>query len=398
MTFSGDHIAGDITDVTQIGQVIAEYGVQDVWLHFILPASDFSYLVAEVPAKQVRYIHQTLPFIIEESLAEDIEEMHLVVGERLSPQNFPVFVARKQVMSDWYESAGNIQIPLYGLYLDATLVQSDSHDIAVLFDGDDVLVYGHGITCVRTLVPNLVTHLELLSSNRSDSMSLLVFINDDVREDHSVVLAQLEHLDNISCEVETFSASPFELLSSSFMAGQDSVNLCSKEFPGSQQSKATGISKWLPLAAVVLLGFLIQIGFDLAEAHLHQRQAEQYRQQSAAIYKNLFPNERIVASPRRQLEGKLRNAGNSSLDGSFLAMLGEAGYQLSRHPQKSRMTLNNMQYSEQRRQLAMEVSAPSLEDLDTFKQSISQSGYQVSIGSAIREENAVRGKLTVQGG
>lgn len=96
------------------------------------------------------------------------------------------------------------------------------------------------------------------------------------------------------------------------------------------------------------------------------------------------------------MEGKLVNATDAVGEASFLAMLGEAGFRLSQQPNKDRMRFNNIQFSEQRGELAIEVSAPALSDLDRFKQALGQEGYQVTIGSAVREENSVRGRITMR--
>jgi len=395
-TFGGERIAGEISAISQIHQLLSQYDVKDVWLYFIVPASDFSFLTAEVPAKQVRFIGQTLPFVVEDAIAEDIEAMHLVIGEKISPQKFPVLVSRKETMDRWYQAARHFELPLHGLFVDAELVNSDFYDIAVLIDAEDALVCSAGLSCIRTQLNNLVTYLGLLDSQASVPLTMQVLVNNEHQGQHSVLLSQLEQLDNIRPKLETFSHSPFDLLCTLYLSAESPTNLCCSEYPGSAQTKPTGLRKWLPLAAVVLLGFFIQLGFAWTETWLNQRQAEEYRQQSTAIYQRLFPAEQIVASPRRQLEGKLRNTADNLVDGGFLAMLGEAGYQLSQHPQKSSMLMNNMQYNENRNELAMEISAPSLDDLDAYKQSIAQSGYQVSIGSAIKEKNSVRGKLTVR--
>ena len=42
---------------------------------------------------------------------------------------------------------------------------------------------------------------------------------------------------------------------------------------------------------------------------LYQQHATLYSQQVAQVYQSLYPGERSVMSPRRQMEGKIRNAG-----------------------------------------------------------------------------------------
>jgi general secretion pathway protein L len=397
-SFGGERIGSGVDSEVQLQEVVAQYYLDDILVHFIVPASDFSYFTATIPAKQARYIQQALPYVIEDSVAEDIEEMYLVVGEKLAKQVFPVVAAARETMTGWYDAANSLAFPLYGMFLDAEFCLSASPGMTVLIDGEDALVYLSGVTCMRTPLFNLPVYLELMSDALNDPLALLVLVSDKCLEEHNVLLAQLEQVDNIKLETSTFSSTTFDVLCAAFFNSEKLTNLCSTEFPGNTEIADSGIKKWWPLAAVASLWFIVQTGFDVAEGYLHQRQAQHYREQSVAIYKQLFPAERTVASPRRQLEGKLRNADNSAANTGFLMMLGEAGYQLSQQPQHIRMSLNNMQYSEKRGELAMEITAPSLEDLDRYKQSISQAGYQVSIGSAIKEDKTVRGKLTVQGG
>jgi len=397
-SFVGERIGSGVDEALQLSELIAQYNLGDVSLHYIIPASEFSFQTAEVPARQARYVQQALPFVIEESVAEDIEDMHLVVGKKLSSQQYPVLLAKIDTMDFWYKAALELGIPLHGMYLDADLIRSENAATAVLIDGEDALVYAEGLSCTRTSLANLAVYLELVSNETDDNLSIHILVAEGERERHNVLLAQLAQIEQANLEIDTFTCSVFDVVCAAYFNDGDLTNLCHSRFPGTAQDSQSTLRKWLPLAAVATLLFLVQIGFDLAETFLHQRQADQYREQSVKLYQSLFPQERTIASPRRQLEGKLRNAANRVVNTDFLAMLGEIGYQLSQQPQKSRMTLNNMQYSEKRGELAMEISAPSLDDLDRYKQSITQSGYQVNIGSAIKEASSVRGKLTVQGG
>ena len=397
-SFDGERIGSGHSDKTALQEVVEQYNLEDVMLHFILPASEFSCLEARIPARQTRYVQQALPFAIEESVAEDIEDMHLVMGEKLSKEKYPVLVSRTETIRYWYDFAINLGFPLYGIYIDAELSHSGTTGITIFLDGEDALVYEQGASCMRTPTGNLLVYLELIADKLSGPGDLLVLVSEQAQKEQAVLLAQCEQIKNISMEVSTFSTTAFEVLCASFFVKDSSINLCCPQFPGIAEASGSGLKKWWPLAAVAAVWFCIQVGFDITEGFLYQQKAGEYREQSVSIYKKLFPQERTIASPRRQLEGKLRNAGSSTEDTGFLVILGDAGYELSRQPQKANMTMNNLQYSDKRSELAIEVSAPTLDDLDSYKQSLTQAGYRVGIGSAVKEDRTVRGKLTVQGG
>ncbi|OZG73368.1 type II secretory pathway subunit pull [Hahella sp. CCB-MM4] len=397
-SYGGERIGAGTATADELKDIVSQHALEDVWVHFIVPASDFSYCVANIPAKQSRYVRQALPYAIEENVAEDIESMHLVLGTKLSREEYPVMLISDARMQEWYDLAKGIGFPLYGIYVDAQLAATEGAAITVVFDGADVLVYEKGQTVLRMHHQNLPPFLELRGQTTEEELTLKVLIEQKERETYQVILAQLEHIDNILPTIETHELSTFELLCASYFVNQDLDNVCQGDFAPNTTRSSSGIKRWWPVAAVACAWFVIQIGFDLTQAYIYKNQAGEYREQSLALYKRMFPGERTVANPKRQLEGKLTNAANSQSGAGFLSLLGEAGYQVSLQPQKANMAFNNLQYSDQRGELAIEVRAPSLDDLDRYKQALVQQGYEVGIGSAIREQGYVRGKLTIKGG
>ena len=397
-SFGGERIGSGEANQAELKELVAQHDLQDILVHFIVPANDFSHCIARIPAKQSRYVRQALPYAIEENIAEDIESMHLVIGERISKEEYPVLLISKDRMQNWYDLANGLGFPLFGIFVDAQLIGNEATSINVVFDGDEVLIHEGNTSVLRIDHRNLIPYLELQANTSDEEKTLQVLIHEDQKDRFQVSIAQLEHIDHITPTVETYQASTFELLCASFFQGRGADNLCQGEFAPNTGSNDSVLRRWWPVAAVAGLWFVIQIGIDITQTILYQQQAEEYRNQSVALYKKIFPAEKTIANPKRQLEGKLANAAGAGSSTGFLPLLAEAGYQMSRLPNKAEMAFNNLQFSDQRGELAMEVRAPSLDDLDRYKQSLVQQGYEVGIGSAIREQGYVRGKLTVKRG
>ncbi len=397
-SFGGERIGSGEADQAELKELVAQHDLQDIWIHFIVPANDFSHCIARIPAKQSRYVRQALPYAIEENVAEDIESMHLVIGERISKEEYPVLLISKDRMQVWYDLASGLGFPLYGIFVDAQLIGQKAADISAVYDSEDVLIYEGNTSVLRISHLNLIPYLELQANATDEEKNLKVLIHEDQRESFQVALAQLEHIDHIKPTIEAYQASTFELLCASYFQSVKIDNLCQGEFTPNTGNTDSGLRRWWPVAAVAGLWFVIQLGIDITQTLLYQQQADDYRSQSVALYQKMFPVERTIANPKRQLEGKLANAAGAGSDAGFLPLLAEAGYQMSRLPNKAEMAFNNLQFSDQRGELAIEVRAPSLDDLDRYKQALVQEGYDVGIGSAIREQGHVRGKLTVKGG
>ncbi|WP_431689085.1 type II secretion system protein GspL [Hahella sp. NBU794] len=403
-SYTGERIgSGRADDAEELMQLVAQHDLQDVWVQYVLPASHFTFTVAHVAAKQARYVQQALPFAIEEAIAEDVESMHLVTGERIGKEEYPVLVIRRERMDRWFEAASALEFPLHGMYVDAQMCPGEEGALTVLFDGDEVLLFQPGLVCMRTHHENLLPYLEICARSRASSeddeapaWNIRVLTPEDQKESLGVLLAQIEHVDGAIVQMETFSVPSFDLLCESFFNTSHAANLCQGPYAIKESSGSSGIGKWWPVAAVAAGWFAIQVGLDLTQGFMYQKQADEYDQQMVKLYRSLYPNEKNVSSPKRQMEGKLRNASNTG-GGGFLLLLGEAGYQLSVQPGKQNMGFNNLQFSNQRGELAVEVKAPSLDQLDRYKQALVQSGYQVDIGSAIKEPSGVRGKITIKG-
>ena len=64
-----------------IEQVLAQNALEHVQLLGLVPGEDVLFCVADIPARQSRYIAQALPYAVEEQIAQDIDTVHLALGE-----------------------------------------------------------------------------------------------------------------------------------------------------------------------------------------------------------------------------------------------------------------------------------------------------------------------------
>ena len=73
---------GAKTSLDIIDQTLMQNGLDQVDIIGLLPAYAALCTQVSVPGNQTRYIQQALPFAVEDQIAQDIDEMHLVLGEK----------------------------------------------------------------------------------------------------------------------------------------------------------------------------------------------------------------------------------------------------------------------------------------------------------------------------
>ncbi|ERI49934.1 hypothetical protein N878_27165, partial [Pseudomonas sp. EGD-AK9] len=63
----------------------------------VLPVETVTACAVQLPTQKARWLRQALPFAVEELLAEDVEQMHLALGEQLADGRHRVYALR----ADW---------------------------------------------------------------------------------------------------------------------------------------------------------------------------------------------------------------------------------------------------------------------------------------------------------
>src|SRR5690606_1476427 len=95
----------------------------DAGWRLVLPVEAVTACAVQLPTQKARWLRQALPFAVEELLAEDVEQMHLALGELLADGRHRVFAVRRAWLAAWLElSAGQ---PPASIQVDADLLPAE---------------------------------------------------------------------------------------------------------------------------------------------------------------------------------------------------------------------------------------------------------------------------------
>jgi general secretion pathway protein L len=304
----------------------------------VLPVEAVTACAVQLPTQKARWLRQALPFAVEELLAEDVEQMHLALGEQLADGRHRVYALR----ADWLRQCLALCAaqPPQAIRVDADLLPRQGSQLLWLESR-----WRYAAPAEQAL-PEPVDEVHLLQQPQQWL----------VRQGAGADLAQGE----------------FAL----YQAGD-------------------GWRRWRPLAGVLALCLLLQWGFNLVQGWYLQRQADQYALASEALYRELFPEDRKLVNLRAQLDQHLADAAGSG-DSPLLGLLGEVARALSAGG-AARVQVNQLDYSASRADLALQLQAPDFAELESLRERLEQAGLEVQMGSASREADGVSARLVIGG-
>jgi len=146
-------------------------------------------------------------------------------------------------------------------------------------------------------------------------------------------------------------------------------------------------------AACVALFFLVTLfgGFYL------NMKADDYHAKNVAIYKELFPKQRRVRDPVRQMKNQLRGGAVVETASDFLPLLDVASksMQVVEEKNQSETTIKQLRYDAQRGSINMELETESIDQLEMYRDLLSSEGLDVDILSAKQNSGIVNGRIQI---
>ena len=392
-----------------IDQMLMQNGIDHTELIFFWPSNAAFTTKVSLPGNQTRFIQQALPFAVEEQLAQDVDKVHIVLGDKNKKGEFFVVNIDRDLFSFYFDLI-NRALPSYsfkGMYLDSDLMPLSEESLVICVSEETTLIKNKDLRSIRINTKNLLPYLDSLFLGQIDDeideqapFNVKVFIEESAQENASMLVAQVEQYPNVSIEKEIIQLTEFELIcQNQLQNGAKAINLCQGDFK-TQSDTHNAWKKWRAVALIAGIGFLLQLGVFIGKGVHYEQQAKALGEQALVEYKKIVPNSSrvTVAKLPRIIKGKLnqKNVGQS-VDISFLALLGDTGYQYHQSKDKQKLQFNSINYNKQRGELLIEMRAESYDQLEKLQKSIVSVGLTAKISSAVQEKEYFRGRISVSG-
>lgn len=345
--------------------------------------------------KQRKQLLQALPFLIEEQLATDIEEQHIAIAN-IQNQQVDIAVIERQRLQSVLDCLRQHQLAADALIPDALTLPLNSNQISsvtLLLEPTRASLRTSANTAVSIDQNNLATLLDSWEPSSSDCELTVLSTDSSCLENQRVQLQTTASASGVNLNLTDTGD---YITSSTITDWQTDLNLLQGEFAAAKKHAKATTSLRLP-AIAASVGVILYLGYLLTSGMYFSWQAEKQYQDTLALYRSYFPNDRRIINVRTQTRNHLSGSRNQQGD-QFLNLLGQFIKQWQ--PQANDLQMQQIRFNRQRSELIIELNSKSIDQLDQLRNQLTSQGLKSELLSAIEENQGIRGriKLTASNG
>lgn len=355
----------------------------------VVPATEVLLLEADIPTRKRRRILKALPFVLEEQLAEDVEQLHFAIGNCQEGERVAAAVVSKQRMGSWLTLLQQVGIQPQQMVPESLVLPLHDDEWSLLAGTETVLL--RTAECRGCALPGsaaaefLLLALEQCGDEKPAKVSLYT---EQAAEYPEGLEQQLR-----DTGVEVVKKPDINLLERlpSGSRYEPPIDLLQGDFSRKEQ-----IGKiwrpWRAAAILLLLTLLLQGGIAIQEYHQLSSEEAELITAIEQIYRKTFPDARKVVDPKVQMERHLAELHHGGSGGSFLALLAQAGPIIKR---AQGIDVESLRYNQS--VLEIELLLADFQVLDKLKQALVRDGLSVNITTANARDGKVRSQLRIRG-
>lgn len=431
---------------TPLGEVVDQLPEQVIWDRLeqvvLVPGEDVSLLSADIPTNQTKQILRAVPYVLEDRLTEEVEELHFALGEIEKEKAVPVGVVQHEKMQRWVASLTEVGLQPTHLLPDTVFIPAQARDEQIerwylvierdrvlLRMGDYAALAMHKTQLVLLVTSALEDYARILAeTNQGDESEkervaalpekLVIRVVYESKDQDAVRWAKKLVRDlnipdlpvPVTFEAATVNVELFLWLAKRYIesitgdggrkAGQrppsTPLNLLQGTYKVRRQKVASNV-RWQPFAVAVVVLMLINVSMMIGKAFHYESETVRLTERSEALYREIKPNARRIVDVKRQLEAQL-NSANASGGLGFLALLQRIGEPVANISGKKRdkITLESFSYDAKQNLMRLDLYINSYPLLDQLEKEIRQKRLAVEIDSANEDKRGIRAKLKVR--
>lgn len=383
-------------------------------LYLILPGESVTMTRALVPEQQVKHLEQTLPFLLEEQLAADIELMHIVRDRHSRPQprvtttdsdanllSVPCLVIEQSLIAELLQALQQHSLQPDVMTTDCLCLPLEEKGLTLAIKDRRCLLRSAGgaLTTEISELSLAAEGLHQLATELDQPLTRMdVYFADATSPDslNSQTRLAVEALQtDLGLEVyyQPYPDGLLPLMTTNLDPQIRALNLL--QGPFAPPPRATGHTGWQNLAKVACLLFALHLSYTAFSGWYLNHQADALYLQSEALYREYFPQDKRIINLRTQVESHLRRANRSDGNQHFLRLLGQLGRAWQTTSQGA-LAIRQIRFDRGTGRLTLDIDAPAIANLDSLRQALSANGLEAELLSANETESGVRGRLQLR--
>jgi type II secretion system protein L len=345
-----------------------------------VPGADARVLTLAVAPEEKKHISKSLPFMLEEQFAADVEKLHFAFCP-LEGDNFAVASTAKAKMEEWQLLLADF--PGIAQWLpEPLLLPWQADEWCLVLEADSAIIrVGEcdGFSVERNLVDVL---LQGVLRESAPPQAVIVYGSDQIA-DTELLPAQLR--DRVQWRRGNLCAAL--LLSDS---GELNLNLLQGNY-APRLPLALWWRQWRAVAAVFAVAFLLQLAAAYAEYRSLSAQNLALRGAVEGSYRRAFP-EGAVVDAEKQLRRQLDTLGGTGQGSGFIGLMDRVGGAIAGMPGT---TIASINYNDKGNEMRLNIVAADFEGVEKLRSRINETGLEAIMESSSTQGARVSARLRV---
>lgn len=346
---------------------------------FAVPGEDVRLLTLEVSAAERKHIAASLPFTLEEQVAEDIDDLHFS-SCTLDRETLGVAICSREKMDEWQALLAEFPGILRWCPEPLLLPWQPGEWCLVLEEQEAIVRVGRcdGFTIERGLVGPMLTAAALAGEPES-----IVVYGADQQSDTALLP------ENLRERVQWRQGNLYAALLLGETGAVD-LNLRQGDY-APRLPLGRWWKQWRAVAAVFAVGFCVQLAALYMEYRNLSNENLALRSAVQDSYRRAFPRGNAPEPEkqmRRQLDA-LRGTGQSS---GFVSLVNRVGGVVATMPGT---TISTMNYNEKGDEMRMNIVAGDFEGVERLRSRINEAGLDAVMENSSAQGDKVRARLRV---
>ncbi|MFM2664753.1 type II secretion system protein GspL [Vibrio mediterranei] len=382
-------IASGVLDSLAQLEEIKEYAQQRVTM-LMLCAQDVHFAQVEIPAGGARQFETMLPFLVEDDIAQDVEQLHFTILNKHADKA-AVCAVDKRYLSDVLEAFLQHGIEVKKVVPDVLALPKTQHVPAIEMDEQWLFRTSEwsGMTVDKNWLEAVIKSDYLSSREQQEQEESAVVVVESYSEEPTIVASYSDHV-----SWQTLPAEPAMALLSKGVV-DSGFSLLSGDFkPKASFLKHWKVWKKVAIAASILIVALI--AEQVVLVNQYEAQAAAYRAESERIFRSVFPDKKripTVSYLKRQMQDELGRLGGSDISSaSVLEWLSKLPDTVG---QVNGMQVESFTFDGNRNEVRMSVTSKDFESFEAARIKL-ETQFDVSQGPLNRNGEVVMGNFVLK--
>jgi len=364
----------------------------DLNVTVFVPTIDVVLASAAVPVKSGQRLAQAVPYALEEQFIDDVESLHVALGNQDSEGNVSTAVVAQQTMREWLRRIDDAGVEPDVILPDALALERVNGDWSALhLDGDIVCVRSGDQTGFACDAANLAVVASCHASEHDADPDALQYTNCATSDEENIS-EQFKNVFSIPVSVQACNGDALATLINGYQSGKG-INLLQGMF--ARKSRwLRGQKRWLPAAVLLLSWLILQFGMNIYELQQLAATEALYKEKIVQVFKQTFPGIKRVSDPRKQMAIELKSLGSASAVGEkgYLELMASLSQVFIKAPN---IEIQTISYKDGVIDIELHVS--DLQRLENLKESILKlDNIDVDVKSASQRKGKLVGLIQVR--